>query len=219
VNSFTVHGVFSPGIHTIVPDMLQSKTRPPEIILASASPRRAKLLQQIGVRYRVLSVDIDESLRPGEDATAFVMRLAREKAEAGAAQAKLLSLDLPVLGADTIVELDGEILGKPENPAQARAMLTKLSAKTHRVHTAIALVCEGALLTQLSSSVVEFCAMSQLQIEHYVNTGEPLDKAGSYAIQGEAAQFVKSLNGSYSGVMGLPLYETAQLLKSCAGSR
>ncbi|MGB5396486.1 MAG: Maf family protein [Gammaproteobacteria bacterium] len=195
-------------------------TELPEIILASASPRRAELLQQIGARFQLIPVDIDESLNPGESGIDFVMRLACEKARAGAQQAQLKSLDYPVLGADTIVELEGEILGKPENPAQAREMLGKLSGTSHRVHTAIALVTHGGVpLTALSTSVVEFGELTQADIEHYVDSGEPLDKAGSYAIQGVAAQFVKSLSGSYSGVMGLPLYETAQLLKTCHGSR
>ncbi len=214
-----MRGVFSPDIRIIVPDMPLPGIALPEIILASASPRRAALLQQIGARFQLMPVDIDESLNPGESGIDFVMRLAREKALAGAQQAKLKSLDFPVLGADTIVELEGEILGKPENPAQAREMLGKLSGKTHRVHTAIALVSHAAPLTALSTSVVEFGELTQADIEHYVDSGEPLDKAGSYAIQGVAAQFVKSLSGSYSGVMGLPLYETAQLLKTCHGSR
>jgi len=214
-----VRGVFSPDIRIIVPDMPQPGIALPEIILASASPRRAELLQQIGARFQLMPVDIDESLNPGESSIDFVMRLACEKARAGAQRAKLKSLDYPVLGADTIVELEGEILGKPENPTQAREMLGKLSGKTHQVHTAIALVTHGPPLTALSTSVVEFGELTQADIEHYVDSGEPLDKAGSYAIQGVAAQFVKSLSGSYSGVMGLPLYETAQLLKTCHGSR
>ena len=212
-------GVFSPDTRTIVADMQPAVTGLPEIILASASPRRAELLRQIGVCFQLMPVDIDESLKPGESSIDFVMRLACEKARAGAQLAKLKSLDSPVLGADTIVELEADILGKPENPAQARAMLAKLSGKTHQVHTAIALLTRDALQTALSTSVVEFGELTQADIERYVDSGEPLDKAGSYAIQGTAAQFVKSLCGSYSGVMGLPLYETAQLLKTCFVAR
>ena len=171
------------------------------------------------MRFQLLPVDIDETPAPGENGIDFVMRLAGEKARAGAQQAQHKSLDYPVLGADTIVELEGSILGKPENPAQACAMLGQLSGRSHRVHTAIALVCDGALSSMMSSSVVEFAELSQADIEYYVDSGEPMGKAGSYAIQGAAAQFIKSLSGSYSGVMGLPLYETAQLLKTCSRSR
>jgi septum formation protein len=124
-----------------------------------------------------------------------------------------------VLGADTIVEFEAEILGKPAASEQACRMLQKLSGHSHQVHTAVALVCDGQMSSALSSSVVAFAEISPDQIAAYVASGEPLDKAGAYAIQGAAAQFITSLRGSYSGVMGLPLYETAQLLKTCAQRR
>jgi septum formation protein len=187
----------------------------PEIILASASPRRAELLLQIGVSFQLLPAHIDESVKANETGIAHVVRLAREKARAAARLAQQQGLLLPVLGADTIVELDAEILGKPADRAQAGAMLQKLSARTHRVHTALCLICAGAETAVLSSSEVEFAELSPAEIERYVASEEPLDKAGGYAIQGAAAAFIKNLRGSYSGVMGLPLYEVAELLKTC----
>jgi len=190
----------------------------PEIILASASPRRAELLRQIGVAFRVMPVDIDESLHRGEVAVDYVLRLAREKALAGAGLAHSQALELAVLGADTIVELEGEILGKPVDADHARDMLSRLSGKSHHVHTAISLDRGDEIASALSTSVVVFAKLSEAEIGAYVASGEPMDKAGAYAIQGGAARFVKNLNGSYSGVMGLPLYETVQLLKTCRAS-
>lgn len=187
----------------------------PRIILASASPRRAELLCQIGVPFQLLPVDINEAVQANETAIAYVVRLAREKALAGVKLAQLQGCDLPVLGVDTCVELAAEILGKPSDSAQACVMLRKLSGKTHQVHTALCLLHDGIEKTALSSSRVEFAELSAAEIERYVASAEPLDKAGAYAIQGIAAQFIKDLHGSYSGVMGLPLYETAELLKTC----
>jgi nucleoside triphosphate pyrophosphatase len=186
-----------------------------ELVLASASPRRAELLQQIGVAYHLMPVEIDESLRRGESPTDYVMRLAVEKAEAGVSLATAAGLTLPVLGADTIVELDWKVLGKPHDAEHAAKILKLLSGRSHHVHTAIALICGEHCFTALSSSDVEFADLTATMISDYVKTGEPLDKAGAYAIQGRAAEFIKRLNGSYSGVMGLPLYETASLLKAC----
>ncbi len=185
-----------------------------DIVLASASPRRRELLQQIGVRCRALPVDIDESPLADEAPTDYVSRLAREKAEAAAS---LLGDEnaLPVLGADTIVELQGELLGKPADSAQAVEMLTRLSGTTHQVHTAVAVVCHGATHQRLQSSRVSFAALTEAQIRAYVDTGEPLDKAGAYGIQGAAAAFICHLEGSFSSVMGLPLFETAELLAQC----
>lgn len=191
----------------------------PYIILASASPRRAELLRQINVDFQLLPVDIDETELHEEVAIDYVLRLAREKAEAGAALASARGLDLPVLGADTIVELEGEILGKPRDAGHARDMLQRLSGTAHHVHTAIALVCAGRINVVLNTSVVTFAELSDADIRRYVASGEALDKAGSYAIQGAAAQFIRQLEGSHSGVMGLPLYETAQLLKTCEPRR
>ncbi len=185
-----------------------------DIVLASASPRRRELLRHIGVRCRVRPVDIDESPLADEAPTDYVSRLAREKAEAAAS----LPGDenaLPVLGADTIVELQGELLGKPADSAQAVEMLTRLSGTTHQVHTAVAVVCQGATHQRLQSSRVTFAALTDAQIRAYVDTGEPLDKAGAYGIQGGAAAFIRHLEGSYSSVMGLPLFETAELLAQC----
>jgi len=185
-----------------------------QIILASASPRRRELLEQIGVTTIVRSVDIDESQQNGESAIAHVQRLAMEKAQQG-----FTSIDnpekLPVLGADTIVVVDSSVLGKPENRQHAKKMLQQLSGRIHTVHTSIAIVTTDKVMLDTSSSQVLFKSLDEHEIDAYLMTGEADDKAGAYAIQGIAAQFVKNINGSFSGVMGLPLYETAQLLERC----
>ena len=185
-----------------------------QIILASASPRRRELLQQIRIKAIVQAVDIDESQKPGEAVSDYVARLAMEKARRGF---DTISNEkkLPVLGSDTVVEIDGEVLGKPENRQHAKEMLMRLSGKKHEVHTSVAIVTfdENRLIT--SSSRVVFKTLAEQEIENYLATGEADDKAGAYAIQGIAAQFVKNINGSFSGVMGLPLYETVELLKQC----
>ena len=187
---------------------------PPQIILAWGSPRRLELIRQIAVTATVHGVDIDESQKSGEPVLDFVQRLAIEKARHG-----FLTVDnphkLPVLGADTVIEVDGMILGKPANRRHAREMLQKLSAKSHTVHTSVAIVTEDRTLADTCSTLVVFKKLEEQEIDSYVATGEADDKAGSYAIQGIAAQFITNINGSYSGVMGLPLYETAQLLKQC----
>ncbi len=185
-----------------------------QVILASASPRRCELLEQIGVTAIVQSVDIDESRRPGEPVREYVQRLAMEKAERGFAIIKN-SQKLPVMGSDTIVVIDGIVLGKPENRLQAKEMLQQLSGQKHTVLTSVAIVTEDKKIIDTSRSEVLFNELEPQEIEGYVATGEADDKAGSYAIQGLAAQFVKNLNGSFSGVMGLPLFETVQLLKQC----
>ncbi len=185
-----------------------------QVILASASPRRRELLEQIGVTAIVQSVDIDESRRPGEPVREYVQRLAMEKAERGFAIIKN-SQKLPVMGSDTIVVIDGIVLGKPENRLQAKEMLQQLSGQKHTVLTSVAIVTEDKKIIDTSRSEVLFNELEPQEIEDYVATGEADDKAGSYAIQGLAAQFVKNLNGSFSGVMGLPLFETVQLLKQC----
>jgi len=185
-----------------------------QIILASASPRRRELLEQIGVTTIVKSVDIDESLKTGESAIAHVQRLATEKAQQG-----FTFIDnpekLPVLGADTIVVVDSSVLGKPENRQHAKKMLQQLSGRIHTVHTSVAIVTTDKVMLDTSSSQVLFKSLDEHEIDAYLATGEADDKAGAYAIQGIAAQFVKNINGSFSGVMGLPLYETAQLLERC----
>jgi septum formation protein len=183
----------------------------PDIYLASSSPRRRELLDQIGVRYGWLAADIEEIPKPGESPEVFVLRLALEKARAGL-RARGSRPALPVLGADTAVVLDDTLLGKPETQEQGVAMLQQLSGKTHRVLTAMALTDGEREATRLSVSYVSFREITLEEANRYWKTGEPWDKAGGYAIQGRAAVFIERLEGSYSGVMGLPLFETAQLL-------
>ncbi|MET0124528.1 MAG: Maf family protein [Pseudomonas caspiana] len=182
----------------------------PPLFLASGSPRRRELLTQIGVRFTVLSAQIDETPYNEETPTAYVERLARGKAQAGLAL--LTDADGCVLGADTAVVLDGQILGKPLDEADALSMLTALSGREHEVLTAIALVNQQRCETRVVASRVRFRSISTAEIQTYWASGEPQDKAGSYAIQGLAAIFVESLQGSYSAVVGLPLCETAELL-------
>jgi len=185
------------------------------LVLASGSPRRQELLRQIGVEFHVHVVDMDESMLPGEAVITHVKRLALEKARAGYRLACEPINGCVALGADTVVEIDGDVLGKPQDARQAGAFLARLSARKHRVHTAVAVVTSATEQIALSSSEVEFTRLSEQQIDRYVKTGEPLDKAGAYAIQGVGGQFIINLNGSYSGVMGLPLYETVELLVAC----
>lgn len=184
----------------------------PRLILASASPRRRELLMQIGVQHRVLPVDIDETPRPGEVPEMFAERIAREKARAGWAAC---GGALPVLAADTDVVLDGQILGKPRNRAHGVEMLRRLSGQTHHVLSAVALICTGGEALRLSVSRVRMRLITPAEIDAYWASGEPADKAGGYAIQGLGATFVEYLEGSYSGVMGLPLCETAALFREC----
>ncbi len=186
-----------------------------KLILASASPRRKELLQQIGVEFEVMPVELDESMLEGEGVLQHVQRLALAKARRGFEQASAQTGGLAVLAADTVVEIDGEVLGKPESGQQAAAFLARLSGRKHRVHTAVAVVTDDNKVQATSSSEVELMAMSEQDIAAYVATGEPMDKAGAYGIQGLAGQFVVNLNGSYSGVVGLPLYEAARLLSAC----
>jgi septum formation protein len=182
------------------------------IYLASRSPRRRMLLEQIGVRYRVLALDLTERRRPGESPAAFVRRMARAKAELGRTRLPP-GATAPVLGADTVVIADGEVLGKPSSVGEACAMLERLSGRSHEVLTAVALAATTTEVA-LSRSRVWFRALTAEERAAYCATGEPLDKAGAYAIQGLAAAFVARLEGSYSGVVGLPLFETAELLRA-----
>lgn len=183
------------------------------VYLASASPRRRELMKQIGVAYQVLGCQVDERRRPGEAPEVYVLRLALDKARAG--RALLSSSDaIPVLGADTVVVIDGEVLGKPRDQVDATAMLARLSGRTHHVYTAVALVNREREATRLSVSAVTFRTLEAAEMDEYWCTGEPADKAGAYAIQGRAAVFISRLEGSYSGVMGLPLFETAELLRA-----
>jgi septum formation protein len=185
------------------------------VYLASASPRRRQLLSQIGVPFQVLSVDVDESIGAGEAPERYVLRVAEAKAVAGLARrAAARRPEGPVLGADTAVVAGGAILGKPADCADAERMLGLLSAGTHEVLTAVALAIDGGVLSRLSRSEVTFREITREEARDYWNTGESRDKAGGYAIQGYGAVFVRALRGSYSGVMGLPLYETAQMLRS-----
>lgn len=181
------------------------------LVLASASPRRRELLDQIGVEHRVAPVDLDESRGASEAPPEYVVRLAREKAEAGWQRLPDREREV-VLAADTAVVLGDDILGKPRDRADGLAMLLQLSGRTHQVLTAVALRDAGGMASQLSESLVTFRPISRDEAEQYWATGEPRDKAGAYAIQGRAAVFIERIEGSYSGVMGLPLFETALLL-------
>ncbi|MDE2294153.1 MAG: septum formation inhibitor Maf [Gammaproteobacteria bacterium] len=178
------------------------------VYLASASPRRRELLAQIGVPFRAVEADVDESPCAAESPAAYVSRLAERKADAVWARTG----DAPVLGADTTVEIDGRILGKPVDEADGVAMLALLSGRTHRVFTAAAVRSRTGMRSRLSRSEVTFRPIDEAERRAYWRTGEPRGKAGGYAIQGYAAVFVSDLKGSYSGVVGLPLFETAALL-------
>ncbi len=186
------------------------------IYLASASPRRSALLRQIEVVHEVRPVDLDETPRPAESPAGYAWRLAVEKA---AALWGRLAPDerRPVLAADTTVALGTEILGKPADLADARQILRRLSGREHEVHTAVALVHDAGADSRLSTSTVAFRELAPAEIDWYWHTGEPVDKAGAYAVQGLGAIFIRRLAGSYSGVMGLPLYETWELLAPVLG--
>lgn len=182
------------------------------LYLASKSPRRRELLGRLGLPFDVLDLDIPEHRLPGEAAEDYVRRVAREKAGAGL----LTVVGNPaavVLGADTEVVLDDEVFGKPRDGADAAAMLRRLSGRRHRVMSAVSLVSPAREVQALSVSEVSFAELSDAEIAAYVATGEPAGKAGGYAIQGGAELFITCLSGSYSGVMGLPLHETACLLR------
>lgn len=180
-----------------------------KINLASTSPRRQQLLEQLGIDFELIHVDIDESWNGKESATSYVKRMALEKARAAKST---IQNNLPVLAADTSVVLDHVILGKAENKQEAIHMLEQLSGRTHQVLTAVALIA-GTEQVCLNTSHVSFRPLSEADILHYCATEEPFGKAGAYAIQGKAATFIERLEGSYSGVMGLPLYEVSAMLK------
>lgn len=185
----------------------------PLIYLASASPRRSALLTQVGVAHVVRPVEVDERVGDGESPAAYVIRLATEKART--LWDRLEDHErLPVLGADTSVALDEQIMGKPRDEQDAIEMLERLSARTHRVYTGVALCHEGGCATQLSVTEVSFRKLEPDEIRAYWRTGEPRDKAGGYAVQGIAALFIERIAGSFSGVVGLPLFETGELLRS-----
>ena len=184
--------------------------RPATLLLASRSPRRADLLRTLGVDFRVIDVEVDETPGPGEAPDAYVRRLARDKARAGQAAAPA---PLPVLAADTTVVLDGAILGKPLDDADARAMLARLAGRAHEVLTGVAVIDgKGSLVDTVLVTRVRFRALAPAEIAAYVASGEPLDKAGAYGIQGLGGALVEGIEGSYSNVVGLPLAETLALL-------
>ena len=199
-------------------------TRNPRIYLASRSPRRRELLMQVGIRFDTIAFrnppredkDVDETAHPDETPLDYVQRVAQAKALHGwriVGWRRLMPQ--PVLAADTTLELDGCIIGKPSDADDAIRILRRLSTKTHRVLTAVAVAFEGRLESALSVSEVRFGALDEGEIRRYVASGEPMDKAGAYGIQGHAGLFVEQLTGSYTGVMGLPLFETGALLRGC----
>lgn len=197
----------------------------PRLYLASRSPRRRELLTQIGVQFDTLvfrdlprrDMEVDETPLPGEAPRIYVERVARAKAVQGERLVGLRKLPQHlVLAADTTLEFEGEIIGKPVDADDAQAILSRLSGRTHRVLTAVAVTFEAHIESLLSVSEVRFGVIDWAEIRRYVATGEPMDKAGAYGIQGHAGMYVEHLSGSYSGVMGLPLYETAELLRRFA---
>jgi len=193
------------------------------IYLASQSPRRRELLKQIGVRFDPLllrndprrEVHVDETPLDGELPVDYVQRICRAKAEAGWEALLMRKLrPYPVLAADTTVTVNGKIIGKPDNNEHALQILTELSGTQHQVLTAVAVVCERRLEMRLSTTTITFAALNETRIRRYLLTGEAHDKAGAYGIQGPAGAFVEHIDGSYTGVMGLPLFETVELLQS-----
>jgi len=191
------------------------------IYLASASPRRSALLAQIGVEHQVRAVDVDEQILPGETPAQYVTRLAIAKAQT--LWSRLVDVEggnpegVAVLGCDTSVAIGNEILGKPRDRAHGREMLEQLSGRTHQVYTAVALRTAAGCDSRLSISDVTVRTLTMDEIDAYWLTGEPVDKAGGYGIQGAAALFIERISGSYSGIVGLPLYETGELLKMIHG--
>ena len=195
----------------------------PRLYLASSSPRRRELLEQIGIQFDTVlfrnhpreDKEVDETPLAGEAPMIYVERVARAKAEHGARIVAWRKMQpQALLAADTTLEVDGSIVGKPIDAQDAKNILRRLSGRSHRVLTAVAVAQGGRLEARLSVSEVRFGVLDEAQICSYVASGEPMDKAGAYGIQGRAAQFVEHLAGSYSGVMGLPLFETAELLRS-----
>jgi septum formation protein len=191
--------------------MNSNPANPLHLILASASPRRRELLRQVGVEFNVVVAAVNESVLPGESPAAYVLRVARDKALSVLARE---GDALPVLGADTAVVLGDRILGKPDSRADAIAMLEDLSGRTHEVYSAVVLAtAAGKVLDCLNITRVTFARLDRVWIERYCDTGDPMDKAGAYGVQGRAAEKITRIEGSFSGVMGLPLYETCRLLR------
>lgn len=195
--------------------------KPSFIYLASQSPRRSELLRQAGIAHKILPMDADqdvellEAVLGRESPVAYVQRVAALKLDAAVGRLRRLGLpEAPVLCADTTVALGRSILGKPSDAKEARLMLAQLSGRTHRVHTALALAHRHRRVHVLSSSLVQFGALDAAQIKAYAASGEPMGKAGAYAVQGRASMFISFISGSYSGIMGLPLFETREALAS-----
>lgn len=184
---------------------------PSALVLASASPRRQELLKHLVTDFLIAPADIDETINPGEDPRNYVIRMAREKAVAGFSEAGGIRT---TLGSDTIVVLGDEVLGKPVSRAAACSMLGRLSGQTHQVYSAVALkLTNGELLETINLTAVTFGVMPLEWIKQYCQSDEPMDKAGAYAVQGATAQYIRCIDGSYTGVMGLPLFETAVILR------
>ncbi|CNC56066.1 Maf-like protein [Yersinia frederiksenii] len=181
------------------------------LYLASGSPRRRELLTLLDVPFEVLKTEVEEQRRPEESAQEYVRRLAQDKAQAGV---RVAPQDLPVLGADTIVVLNGQVLEKPRDKAHAQQILSALSGQQHQVITAVSLADRQDVLSAMVVTDVTFRVLSQLEISDYIATGEPMDKAGAYGIQGKGGCFVRSITGSYHAVVGLPLVETHELLSN-----
>lgn len=181
------------------------------LVLASGSPRRADLLRSAGLDFAVDPADIDEAVRPGEEAAVYVERLAAEKCRTVATRH---TLDAVVLAADTTVSLDGEILGKPTDDVEAALMLQRLAGRTHQVHTAVAVWSAGTIVQELVTTDVTFGRLTAADLAWYVSLGESLDKAGGYGMQSAGAALVERIDGSPSNVIGLPLYETLRILRS-----
>ncbi len=188
------------------------------IYLASKSPRRQTLLQQIGISFTCLQVDIDESKGSDEDLVKYAKRMAKEKALCGLRSDHCID-PIPVLAADTCVAYKQRLLDKPKDATEAKEILTFLSGKTHQVITSLVLMDQDRTESAISVTDVSFAPISEALIDYYIGTGECFDKAGSYAIQGYAARFVTAIRGSYTGVVGLPLYETAELVENFFKSR
>jgi septum formation protein len=184
------------------------------LVLASQSPRRRELLAKAGFSFLVRPVEVDESWRPGEDAAAHVQRLAREKARAA-----WLDPEETVLGADTVVVVDGEILGKPANAEDAAAMLRRLSGRSHEVFTGVCLLRGSVELTEFEATRVYFAPLSEQEVQEYVASSEPMDKAGAYAVQGLASKFVVRIEGCYFNVVGLPVARVYRMLKQLGWGR
>lgn len=182
------------------------------LFLASNSPRRQELLAQVGLDFEVVNAPVEEVALPHEPPESYVLRIAIEKAMAGFN--KVAGKQVWVIGGDTAVLIDGKVLGKPKNDFDAERMLKKLSGKVHQVLSAVAIVYDGEVFSTLNKTEVRFRDLSDTEIHGYIASGEPQGKAGSYAIQGEAAQYIENINGSYSAVMGLPLFELNKLLKA-----